>query len=84
MPVHDHEEDGLPDGHPKANEDIFCDKCNGMVHAFNNELMMPWVEYDDGRNVCVDCLPNRFPEGWEAPITIKTLADESTAWFLKG
>lgn len=37
-------EDDLPEGHPLANQEVFCRNCYHMVHCFNNEKMRPWLE----------------------------------------
>ena len=52
--IHSHITDCLPDGHPLANKTVYCDSCGAMVHAFNNECMQTWVEFDFG-NFCIRC-----------------------------
>jgi len=53
--VHSHISDVLPEGHPLANEDVYCDHDNGacqvMLHASNNECMQTWFETTEG-NFC--------------------------------
>src|SRR6185295_17182832 len=46
--------DSLPDIHENAFETLYCKKCNSMIHAFNNEVVQPWVESGEG-NYCVKC-----------------------------
>ena len=52
--IHSHIEDGLPDDHPFADDEVFCKTCNEMLHAANNECMRTWVETGDGY-YCIDC-----------------------------
>ena len=45
--IHTFVTDKLPDDHPLAFEEVFCMKCGGMVHCFNNECMTMWVEFNE-------------------------------------
>ena len=49
--IHSFETDVLPDEHPWAHETVHCGQCRVMVHAFNNECMQVWVEWE-GRALC--------------------------------
>ena len=51
---HSHISDELPEGHPMALASQYCKECKGMVHAFNNECMSPWFEWEDSA-ICFDC-----------------------------
>ena len=56
--IHSHIEDMLPDDHPLAFEQVHCDakfphKCNGLLHAANNECMTTWIEFA-GKNICAE------------------------------
>lgn len=43
--------DQLPEDHPLAFEEVFCSKCDSLVHFANNECMTMWVEdYYDHSN----------------------------------
>jgi len=57
--VHSLISDCLPENHPLAHEEVFCDTCNEMVHCFNNECMRMWFECNDrfnGKiNYCLEC-----------------------------
>ncbi len=53
--VHSYISDGLPTDHKWATESVYCEDCNVMVHAFNNECMQPWIEAEQG-NYCFECL----------------------------
>ncbi len=53
--IHSHLSDVLPDEHPLANEDVYCDECKVMLHAHNNECMQTWIEFEDG-NFCTNCM----------------------------
>lgn len=48
-------EDCLPDDDPRCNDSLKCYACQGLVHAFNNETMQPWLDTPKGP-VCLDCL----------------------------
>jgi hypothetical protein len=57
---HSHLTDELPQDHPLANEDVYCQThrslgcCDSsMLHAFNNECMRTWVEFAD-KTVCAE------------------------------
>lgn len=52
--IHSHIADGLPLKHYLANKSVFCDTCNEIVHAYNNECMQTWLETDNG-NFCTHC-----------------------------
>jgi hypothetical protein len=52
--IHSHITDSLPKDHLMANESQFCQICKGMVHAFNNECMRTWIEWE-GAVFCFDC-----------------------------
>jgi hypothetical protein len=62
--------DGLPETHPLANETVSCVRCNRMVHAWNNEMMEPWVEFQ-WKALCWPCFhtthgPNSDPPNFDA------------------
>jgi len=52
--IHSHITDVLPEDHPNAYYCVFCDSCNAMLHANNNECMQTWLETQDG-NFCTNC-----------------------------
>ena len=52
--IHSHIEDGLSDDHPWADQTVYCNDCQIMVHAGNNECMTTWVETGKGA-YCIDC-----------------------------
>lgn len=52
--IHSHYEDSLPEGHKWANKTLYCPACGKMVHAFNNECMITWVEWFDHFS-CLEC-----------------------------
>ena len=53
--IHSHITDELPEDHPLAYKQLYCDKCpDTLVHAFNNECMQTWVETRSG-NYCLKC-----------------------------
>ena len=52
--IHSHITDGLSKNHSLAYEEVFCKKCNQMLHAPNNECMCTWFETDLG-NFCSKC-----------------------------
>jgi hypothetical protein len=52
--IHSFNTDVLPGEHSWAVKTVMCGRCNSMVHAFNNECMQPWVEFD-GRALCMPC-----------------------------
>lgn len=52
--IHSFETDALPEDHPLARQTVLCGGCGNMVHAFNNECMSPWVEWDK-HVLCWDC-----------------------------
>jgi hypothetical protein len=52
--VHNFNADCLPEEHPWAHKTVLCGHCGQMVHAFNNECMQPWVEWN-GKVLCADC-----------------------------
>jgi hypothetical protein len=54
--IHSHFEDGLPDNHLLAHQQITCSKCRVLVHARNNECMQTWIETYRG-NFCTACMP---------------------------
>ena len=54
--IHSHLQDCLPLTHCLCHEDIFCDMCNVMIHAHNNECMQTWLETSSG-NFCTKCFP---------------------------
>lgn len=47
-------DDKLKNGHPMSYQSVYCNKCNEMLHAANNEFMKPWVESGNG-NYCMPC-----------------------------
>jgi hypothetical protein len=53
--------DSLSDNHQKAFISIYCDNCEEMLHAGNNECMQPWFEYESG-NFCVSCFLIKFDD----------------------
>jgi hypothetical protein len=60
--VHSHHIDVLPEDHPKAYESVRCERCNVMVHAFNNECMTTWIEW--GTHImCGRCFSPLLCEG---------------------
>jgi hypothetical protein len=64
--IHSHITDVLPENHPLAYEDVFCDICKKtMLHASNNECMQTWLETEDG-NFCTKCFPivELIPKPW--------------------
>lgn len=52
--VHSHNTDCLDDDHEMLNKNVYCEKCNVIVHAFNNECMQTWIEYK-GKALCSKC-----------------------------
>ena len=66
--IHSHITDCLPDNHPMANESQYCLICGDMVHAFNNECMRTWVEWNN-QVFCFDCFYDK------AVLTRGVLAD---------
>ena len=46
--------DTLPDGHSLAGRTLYCQRCEQMVHASNNENMQTWVETGHGPH-CLMC-----------------------------
>lgn len=53
--IHSHVTDVLPDSHPLAFVQVYCDnKCGALVHASNNECMQSWYETEYG-NYCSFC-----------------------------
>ena len=54
--IHSHLKDSLSRKHVLCHEDIFCDICNVMIHAHNNECMQTWLETVNG-NFCTKCFP---------------------------
>ena len=61
--IHSHITDVLPGDHPWAHENVCCNKCGRLVHAFNNECMTTWVETGEGPK-CFACF------FWEAGETL--------------
>lgn len=59
--VHTGIQDGLDEIHPLAHKSIYCDSCGKMVHAFNNECMQDWLEFEDA-NLCWKCGSKRLEE----------------------
>lgn len=57
--IHSFETDCLPEEHPFAHQTLGCQCCGTMVHAFNNECMTEWVEWD-GSVLCLDCFCTEF------------------------
>jgi hypothetical protein len=52
--IHSHHTDVLDKSHPWADKTVICGKCGTMVHAFNNECMTTWLEWDK-RALCGEC-----------------------------
>lgn len=52
--LHSHIDDGLPQNHPLADDNVHCVICGDMVHAGNNECMQTWVETGKGPH-CLKC-----------------------------
>jgi hypothetical protein len=52
--LHTDSVDVLPESHPWCELDVYCAKCNEMLHAGNNECMQSWVEYR-GVALCARC-----------------------------
>ena len=46
--IHSHIEDGLPDDHPLAWEQVDCMTCGKPVHNSRNECISSWVETGKG------------------------------------
>lgn len=48
--------DELPGNHPFVlkSSSLYCENCNEMIWAFNNECMQTWVESGKG-NFCITC-----------------------------
>ena len=75
--LHSHIEDMLPDEHPLAFQQVWCDgngRCEdwqerALLHAANNECMQTWFETGKG-NFCVSCFlrltgePEVLEEEW--------------------
>lgn len=57
--IHSGIEDGLKEDHIKANESLYCEKCDAMIHAFNNECMTTWVESGKG-SYCISCFVEEY------------------------
>jgi hypothetical protein len=55
--LHSHIEDGLPDDHLQAWQQVRCNVCWALVHAGNNECMSTWVETGEGA-FCIKCFAN--------------------------
>ena len=51
---HSHITDVLDDDHPLIYEMVYCETCNVMVHACNNECMQTWFEFRN-KNFCGNC-----------------------------
>jgi hypothetical protein len=66
MVFHGRITDGLPETHPLANEQIYCVRCDALVHAFNNECMRDWVEFKY-RALCYPCFHETHPANSEPP-----------------
>jgi hypothetical protein len=62
--------DILPEEHPLAHENVHCDACGEMLHAFNNECMQAWVEkyrsdlYVNVGNFCLPCYVKAGGHPW--------------------
>ena len=56
--IHSHITDMLPEDNPLAYETVYCEVCEHMVHASNNECMTTWVESGLG-NYCLDCFTHQ-------------------------
>ncbi len=46
--IHSHITDVLPEGHRLADSNVFCDRCGGILHTWENECMTTWVETGKG------------------------------------
>jgi hypothetical protein len=64
--VHSHLSDCLPSSHPLAHKQVHCDKCDGIVHAGNNECMQTWFEFEEA-NVCAQCMGTLPKVLWSVP-----------------
>ena len=56
--IHSHITDGLPDEHTLAFSSVYCENCEVMVHAFNNECMQTWIEIETEKGIkgyCTKC-----------------------------
>lgn len=60
--IHSFVTDCLPDDHPWAHKTVMCGRCNEMVHAFNNECMAEWVEWQ-GHALCLQDAITAFADG---------------------
>ncbi len=75
---HDHTEDELPESHPLAFDDVFCDGCGAMLHASNNECMQTWFEIEKW-NYCEKCfalMSGVVPVSVGPILTIREALDE--------
>jgi hypothetical protein len=60
--IHSFETDCLPEDHPLAHLSVVCGHCATMVHAFNNECMTEWVEWQDAV-LCLTCFSEFYLAG---------------------
>lgn len=75
--------DSLPEGHPLIGRDVDCAACGHMVHCWNNEQMMPWIEATgEGRveeargNFCLACFAKADGYPWPAAYLAETVGPQ--------
>lgn len=73
--IHSHLSDELEEAHPRAYDAVFCDLCNEMLHASNNECMQTWVEWYD-LNICFTCFINNIED-------LAVLEEDDLSFMLK-
>ncbi len=52
--IHSHVTDRLPGDHPLADERVYCDRCETLLHMQTNSCMRTWIESGCG-NYCMRC-----------------------------
>jgi hypothetical protein len=73
--IHSHVTDSLPDDHPLAFEQVYCDGCGRLVHAGNNECMTTWLEWGPYK-LCGHCASPLFQKGVLSAVDFKELAEK--------
>lgn len=65
MIIHSYWTDCLDKDHPLAYEYVSCSKCKAHLHAFNNETMQEWVEFQNIGALCINCFGKYIVEVWK-------------------
>lgn len=73
--IHSFNTDCLPVEHPWARKTVWCGRCGSMLHAFNNECMTDWVEWQ-GLALCLQDAITAFQDGVGNGATFTTLASK--------